>query len=459
MVGAININKQFDLIIIGSGLAGSQAALLARQHGLSVAVVESQELGGTSLNYSDLPLKYARQAVNQLHLAQDNDFFGVYSSRPSLNWAGLVNRCRELVEEAQANLEAQYRQQQIELLTGHAYFLAPNILTVNKQHYKAKNFILANGASWRVPKIAGLSDVNFYSPQTIWQLTSPPKSIFIIGGHSVSLVWAQLFASLGAKVYLSTMTTNLLPGFDQATNHTLEQILSKQFNITVSTSSRVLEISQGVLNKKILFSHAGIERELRVDELLIAEKLQPNTDLGLHNAMVDHQTNGIIVNHWLQTSNRQIFAIGDVLGQANSANQTLLEAEAAINNLCGRKQILDCQSLPQLIDCWPQIAQVGLNQDQAKFHKINYRLAKTNFDEVPAQLAHAPRQGCLTILVDQRQRLIGAEVIGPQAEAIIQVLSWAVKNRLNLHQLVNQPHDFMSWQEIINLTANKLLKK
>lgn len=458
MVGLQQTYQHFDLIVIGSGVAGSHAALLAVQRGLRVAIVEDGPVGGDSLNYSDLPLKFLSEAARHYHQARaEAPLFELRTSLTSFNYGNLLAKLKQAVAQVSKVSRHAYQSNNIQLLTGRAYFLTPQRISINNQHYQADHFLIAAGANWQIPTTPGINNIAFYTPRTILQLENLPDSLFIVGGHRVAVELAQTMAMLGVKVYLTHRTTDLLPEFNSDINQQLEHDLHHKFGITISTNSQVLEYQPAGSLINIKFSHAGIERELAVEAVLIAEQLQPETDLGLTNACVDYSTQGIITNQHLLTSNRHILAAGDVLNTATDAATAIVEAETAIYNLTHRqKRVINYQQIPQIITTYPAIAKVGLTEANCRQQRLACQAASTTWEETPRQLLPPYYQGGLK-LISHRQQLIGAEIYGPQAEAIIHQLAIAIQQKLTIRQLLAMPQAFLTWEEIINITANKLL--
>lgn len=457
MVGLAK-QQHFDLIVIGSGAAGTQAALIAAGLGKRVAVIEDRKLGGDSLTCSDLPRNYVLEAARVYRTSQHASDYGIHNAITSFNFPKIMNNVKNLVARAAASTRDFYRDKGITVIEGRAYFLNPTRVSIGGAHYRADKFIIATGSTWQTAMIAGLSNIHFCTPQTICQMERLPKSVFIVGGHASAVILAQIFASFGVQVYLTCKHSRILPEYDQEFNIALEKTLSKNLGIIISTNSQALEISQNYLIKKILFSHAGVERSVEVDEIVIAEKLMPNIDLGLSNAAVEHEADGIYTNYQLQTSNKNIYAAGDVLNMNNSASAALIEAEIAVLNAFGRKRrTISYHNIPHIVSGFPTVAKVGLTEDTCQQRQIKYRRAISSFSEAPRQLI-TPYFGMLKIIIDKDQHIIGAQVFGPDAESIIHQLSAAITAKLTVRQALSMPQDFLSWQEIINVTLNKLVK-
>jgi pyruvate/2-oxoglutarate dehydrogenase complex dihydrolipoamide dehydrogenase (E3) component len=174
-----------------------------------------------------------------------------------------------------------------------AHFLSPNEITVNRRHLSAKNFLVATGAHWAVPDIQGLDKINYLTPRTILESIRPPKSLFIIGGGGIGVEIAQLMAIFGTKVYIGEIASRLLPHQDAEVGTLFERTLLEQKGITVLTHTRVLAVAKDGINKRVMITRAGVEKTIRVDEILIAAGRTPTVDLGLENATVKYTPKGI----------------------------------------------------------------------------------------------------------------------------------------------------------------------
>lgn len=448
------IKQEFDLIVIGSGLAGTHAAILASNSGLKVALVEKRLLGGDSANYSDIPFGVLHQATNCYYQAQQT-CSGVRIGSISFNFPTVKNDIKQAIASSLATEPNFYRDQGLQILKGNAYFLTPNKINIDNNHYRANKFIIATGAKWRVPKIAGISQIDFLTPHTWLKLNQLPKSIFIVGGHPTALFLAQTLQILGVEVYLSVRSERLLPEYDPEFSELIEKKL-RDLGVVISTSSRVLETSRSFNQINLLFSHAGVERQLKVEQLLLAEELVPRLDLGLNNAVVEHQANGVVTNEFLQTSNKNIFACGDVLNMSNNSQTAILEAETALWSLThNQKKSINYDLIPEALDLYPRLAKVGLTEDDCLKRDIKCKTVSAHYQEAPASLIATKSFGLIKIVLNAKKEIIGACAFGDNADNLINELALAISQKFTISDLLAMPHRFLSWQELFNVLANK----
>lgn len=448
----------YDLIVIGSGAGGSAAATIAAHEGKRVAIIESDILGGDSPNWSDIPTKALLHAANLYDEARHGARFGLRSSTLGYNYPS-IRAWKELaVKRTGAGGNRRYYENQgIDVFDGMAHFLSPNEVSVNRRHLSAEYFLVATGSQWIVPDVPGLETIKYLTPRTILETIRPPKSLFIIGGGDVGIEIAQLMAIFGTKVYIAEKAGRLLPHHDSEVGELIERILSEQKGVTALTHSRVVSVEKDGLGKRVTISRAGVERSVRVDEILIAAGRAPNVDLGLENAGVKYTAKGIDVNDHLQTSVRHIFAAGDVLGRGSQTHTVLLESHVAANNILRRDKITpDYTATPEVIFTNPGIATVGLSEDDCLKRDLAINKAIAPLNIIARSNTSDFRDGFVKIVTDKKGVVLGASVVAPHAGEIIHELALAVKHGLTADDIAQTPHAFLSWSEAVRVAAGKL---
>lgn len=450
----------YDLIVIGSGAGGSAAASIAARAGKRVAIVESDTFGGDSPNWSDVPTKALMHVARLYDEARHGDRFGLRTSTLGYNYPS-IRAWKDLAVKrtGTGGNRKFYENNGINAFNATAHFLSPHEISVNRRHLSAAHFLIATGSSWVTPHIQGLEDVSFFTPRTILEAIRPPKSLFIIGGGSHGIEIAQLMATFGTKVYIAEQASRLLPKQDTEVGELVEKVLSEQKGVTVLTHSRVLSVSKEGLGKKILISRGGVEKHIKADEILVAAGRAPNVDLGLENASVKYTPKGIEINEHLQTSTKHIYAAGDVLGKISNTHTALLESRVAAHNVFQKTKLVpDYTATPSVIFTFPEIAHVGLNEDDCQKRDLAINKAIAPLNIIARSNTADFRDGFVKLITDKKGVIIGGTVVAPHASDLIHEIGLAVKHGLTAKQLSETPHAFLSWAEAIRVAASKLSK-
>ena len=449
----------YDLIVIGSGAGGSAAATIAARAGKRVAIIEADTFGGDSPNWSDVPTKALLHVARLYDEARHGEIFGLRVSTLGYNYPS-IRAWKELAVKrtGAAGNRKFYESHGISAFNAPAHFLSPNEISVNRRHLSASHFLIATGSSWMTPSIQGLADLPYFTPRTILEAIRPPKSLFIIGGGSHGVEIAQLMATFGTKVYIAEQASRILPKQDSEAGELLEKILTEQKGVSVLTHTRVLSVSKEGLGKKILISRGGIEKYIKVDEILVATGRTPNLDLGLENASIKYTPKGIEVNDTLQTSVKHIYAAGDVLGRNSHTHSALLESRVAAHNMFEKNKVIpDYTATPGILFTTPEIAHVGLSEDDCRKRDLPIKKSIAPLNLIARSNTSDFRDGFVKLICDKKGIILGGTIVAPGAGEMIHEVGLAVKHSLTAAQLADTPHAFLSWSEAIRIAATKLL--
>ncbi len=452
--------NKYDIIVIGSGVAGSNSALLAAQTGLSVVLIESGQLGGASANYSDIPISVFARAANTFEIAKNASRLGLRAETISYNFPSIKLFKDQAIKASQVTSPAFYEKRGVKVIRGHAQFIDQQTVSVNGEHYLASKFIIAAGAKWRLPKISGLDQVKYFTPDTLINIPRPPRSLFVIGGDKAGIEVAQIMTSFGTKVFITSIAARLLPDYDEEVGDFVEQTITNKNQMIVSTSSRVTSITRDQRGWRVKFNHAGLDKEVVVEQILVAGDKESATDMGLENAGVEYDAGGIKVSKQLQTTNRNIFACGAIINpKSDGSHIANYESGIAINNALRLSKPIevDYSLMPRLIKTIPTIASVGLTEDDCNRQSIDHRTASANLREAPYSLVAPEETGFIKLVTNSRQQIIGATVVSRQAETVIHELMMIVRAGLTAKELINLPRTFLSANELIAIAAEKLL--
>lgn len=457
---AKKVSFDYDLIVIGSGAGGSAAATIAAREGKRVAIVERDVFGGDSPNHSDVPMKALIHAAQLYDEARHGARFGLRSNTLGYNYLSL-RAWKDLAVKrtGAAGNRKFYESQGIDTYIGSAHFLSPNEISVNRRHLSAEKFLIATGSHWETPRIQGIEDVKFLTPRTLLESLRPPKSLYVVGAGTIGVEIAQLMAIFGTKVYLAEITSRILPEEEEEVGQLMERVLSETKGVTSLTQTRTLSVVKDGLGVKVTFARGGVEKTIRVDEILVATGRTPNVDLGLENAHVAYTPKGIEVNQYLQTTAKHIYAAGDVLGAARHTHTALLQSRVVAHNLWAKsRHIPDYTGSPSLTFTYPGVASVGLTEDDCIKRDLRINKAVTPLNIIARSNTSDFRDGFVKIITDKRGTIIGGTVVAPGAAELIHELALAVKYNITAKELADTPHAFLSWSEAIRVAASKLVK-
>lgn len=448
----------YDLIVIGSGAGGSAAATISSRAGKKVAVIEADAFGGDSPNYSDVPMKAMLHAANLYDEAKHGARFGLRSNTLGYNYPSLREWKNLAVKRTGAGGNRRfYENHGIDAFQGHAHFLSPHEISVNRKHLSAEKFLIATGSQWVTPNIQGIENINYLTPRTVLDVSRPPKSLFIIGGGQTGVEIAQLMATFGTKVYIAEIASRILPQLDQEVGSLMTTVLQEQKGATTLTQTRVLSVVKEGLSHRVTISRGGSEKHVKVDEVLVATGRAPRVDVGLENATVSYTPKGIKVNASLQTSAKHIYAAGDVLGRDSYTHSAILESRVAAHNLFNKTQLTpDYTATPEVIFTYPGIAHVGLSEDDCVRRDLAIKKAIAPLTIIGRSNTSDFRDGFVKLIGDKKGAILGATIVAPHAGEMIHELALAIRHELSADQVAETPHAFLSWSEAVRVAAAKL---
>lgn len=450
----------YDLIVIGSGAGGSAAATIAARDGKKVAIIEEDTFGGDSPNWSDVPTKALLHAAQLYDEARHGARFGLRSNTLGYNYPSL-RAWKELAVKrtGAADNRKFYESQGIDTLHGRAHFISPHEVSVNRKHISAERFLIATGSHWVAPDVPGIENATYLTPRTVLEALRPPKSIYVLGAGTIGVELAQLLAIFGTKVYLAEVAARILPKEEEEVGALFERLLSETKGVTCLTGTRTVAVVKDGLGYRVSFLRGGVEKSVRVDEILVATGRMPSVDLGLENATVAYDPTGITSNEFLQTSARHIYAAGDVLGHSSHTHTALLESRVAAHNLFHKTQLSpDYTATPRLTFTYPGIATVGYTEDDCIKRDLAITTAVAPLNIVARSNTSDFRDGFVKLVADKHGALLGATVVAPHAAEIVHELALAIKYGMTARQVAETPHAFLSWSEAVRVAAGKLVK-
>ena len=450
----------YDLIVLGSGGGGSVGALIAASAGKRVAMIEADALGGECPNFGCVPTKSLLHAAEIYDAAKHAQQFGIRSGTLTYNYPSL-KAWKDLAVYRTGTGEGKrlYEAEGVKTIQGEARFLSPHEITVNRRHLSAEHFLIATGTHNFVPPIEGLDKTGYLTFKEAVDLTRPPKSLFIVGAGSVGCEFAELFSIFGSKVYLADITPRILPKEDEEVSELVRETFESERGMEILTNTKVLRVAKEGLAKRVYFQQGASEKSVKVDEILIAAGKLANVDIGLENAGVEYTPRGINTNEFMQTTARNIFAAGDVVGPYNYAHTAIYQSRIAANNMWHKQKVAaDYRAVPRVVFLNPEVASVGLSEDECIKRDMRVKKAIAPVAIIGRANTSNTERGFVKVIADRHGILVGASIVSPRAGEIIHELTLAIQMRLRAIDVANTIHAFPTWSEAVRIACSKVAK-
>lgn len=448
----------YDLIVIGSGAGGSVAADIVAKRGVRVAIIEGDTLGGECPNWGCVPTKALLHSANIYDAAKNAEVFGIRAAGLGYNYH-LVKAWKDLAvhRTGASNSDRYYQAQGIALHRGHAHFISPHEITVNRRHLSSKHFLIATGSHWIIPPITGLDKVSYLTARTALDLSRPPKSLFIVGGGAVGAEFAEIFSTFGSRIYIADIAPRLLPKEDEETSNLIGNTFAKNRGISVLTKTKVLSVAKEGIMIRVTFMRGGEQQSVKVEQLMVAAGKQATTDVGLENAGVEYGPRGIEVNEHLQTTASHIYGAGDVLGRYMFTHMGVYEGRIVAHNLLERNKVSpDYRAVPRVTFITPEVASVGLSEADCLKRDLPIHTALAPLNIIGRSNVTDTRDGFCKVITDKKGVLLGATVVAPHAGEIIHELTLAIQQGLTASQVANTLHAFPTWSEVVRVACAKI---
>jgi mercuric reductase len=461
--------QQLHVAIIGSGSGAFACALGAVENGAKVTLIERNPIiGGTCVNIGCVPSKIMIRAAHIAHLQKDHAFVGIKKQKPVIDRKKMLIQQQARVEELRA---AKYESiletnPYITLVKGDARFKDAQTLIVDQEHgdfteITADRFLVATGASPRIPPIPGLAGTPYWTSTEALEAEKLPDHLIVIGSSIVALELAQAFLRLGSKVTLLARSS-LLFREDPDIGAELHKILETE-GMTILTHTQ----AEAVTYKKGLFSSGKFTikttkgQSLRGDHLLIATGRPPNTQgLALDQVGVEISKNGaILIDDHMRTNVEHIYAAGDCTNQPQFVYVAAAAGTRAAINMTGGDAAIDLSTMPAVMFTEPQMATVGLTEAEAHYNNIETDSRLLPLENVPRSLANFETRGFIKLVMEEgSRRLIGAQILAPEAGEMIQTAVLAIHHRMTIEELAGQLFPYLAMVEGIKLCAQTFSK-
>ena len=419
-------------MVIGGGPAGYVAAIRASQLGARVALVEKQKLGGACLNQACTPTKFLLHSVELYRELKNADRYGMSATGVSIDPAKLQTGKNAVIAELLSGLDSLMKMNNIEVITGNARLAPSKQVEIESEPgrkvFQARRVILATGSTPQAPPIPGASAPDIMDAAKILSLEHIPGSLAMVGGGVVGVELATILARLGCKVSLVEIMPHILPHEDAQLTAILERSL-KRDGIQIYTKTTVNRIEDSETGKQVVMATNQGERRLEAEAVAIAVGQRPFiAGLGLEQCGIEVSNSCIQTNEHMETSVAGIYAAGDVTGGWMLAYVAMAQGRVAAENALGRDSTIDYRAVPRCVFSLPEIASVGLTEDEASNRGYQVRCGRFSFSANSMATILGDTRGMVKIVTEQKTgKILGVHIIGPGATSLIAEAALAVK--------------------------------
>lgn len=454
--------KEYDVIVVGSG-AGAIIAEYAIREGLKVALVDKGPAGGTCLNVGCIPSKMLTAVADRIMEIKEAEKFGVKAKIEGVDFEKVMKDMHEAVlPEHKRILKVLRNSKDMDFYEGEAHFLEDYILEVNGKKIKGEKIFIVSGARPLIPNISGIEKINYLTNESLLSLKEAPKSMVIIGGGYVAMEYAHFFSAMGTEVTIIQRNKRLVPDEEPEISELLKEHLEKRMKIYLKTEAVEAEKSK---NGYFVIGKAnGKEIKIEAESILIAAGRKSNADLlKVENSGIETNESGYIkVNDFFETSKKNIWAFGDAIGKGMFTHASRVESGIVWHNSHhgkngnGEKLSLDFEKVPHAIFTYPEIASIGLREEEAK---ENYDIAvgKASYAHTAKGEALREEKNFAKIILDRNSwKVLGFHIIGPQASTLIQEIINVMANGENINFIIRSMHTHPALTELVQATLSHL---
>ena len=451
-------SNDYELAIIGGGSAAFAAAIKAAELGARVAIIEHGTIGGTCVNIGCVPSKTLIRTAEHCYHAAYSTFEGLTACPPPRDWQQVIAQKDELVAALRQGkyVDVAGAYPNIAIISGHAELTGGRGLTVDGKALSAGKILIATGSRPAAPPIPGLEEAGYLDSTDALSLEKLPATLTVIGGGAIGLELAQLFNRFGVRVTVLEGAPQIVPQEEPEIGDALCGYLNEE-KMEVLCGVKVERVRRDTDGYRLDVIVDGKSRAIRSEQLLVATGRRPNTEgFGLEHAGVRlGDRSEIVVDRHLRTDNPGIYAAGDCIGNPLfvyvAAYGGSLAAENALRDV-GR--LYDLSALPRVTFTDPQVASVGMTEEQARTDGLSVKTTVLPLDQVPAAIAARNTKGLIKLVAEEHTgKLLGAHILAAEAGEVIQEATLAIRFGLGIQDLVETFHPYLTKAEGLKLAA------
>jgi len=430
--------KKYQLIVVGGGPGGYTAAFRAAELGMSVAIVDDNDLGGVCLNWGCIPTKSLLKNAEVFELINDASSYGIEIGKPKVHFDKIIDKTIQARKRLSKGLHFQVRKLGVDFFPGFASFINQNSIEVDGNTLHGDTFIIATGSKAKHLQSLDHSSKNIMTAKDIFNLKKLPKSMTIIGAGAIGVEFAYFFNAFGTSITLLEAQENILPNEDVEVSQWMHKVLKRK-KIDIQTNTLATEI-----NDEYVLVSIGVEGNSRGFGLnKIGIEIGPNQHIKVDK---DGKTN--IDN---------IYAVGDVVGPPWLAHVSSTEGLYVVEHISKlNPKKIDYNCIPACTYSKPEIGSIGLSQEMLDKDGIDYKVVKSFFNANGKAVASSSTEGFIKILVSKDNYVLGAHIIGSNATEMISEFSLAMRNKLSVENILDSIHPHPTFSEAIFETLMQL---
>jgi mycothione reductase len=451
--------KEYDVIVIGSG-CGMNIAEEALTHSLSVALVDKGPLGGTCANLGCIPSKMLIFAAGRIAEIQEARKLGIEAEIRNIDFNFIMERMRKFIRENQEHMKqgVSYAEN-LGFYEGEGNFVDDYTIEVNGEKIKGDKIFIASGSRPLIPPIKGLDSVDFLTNETLLQLKERPESLIIIGGGYIAVEYGHFFTAMGTKVTMLEMADRLVLAEEPEIAEVLKKELDRRMDVYTDVRAEEVKENRRGITVIATDTKSGVKKEFTAQRILMAVGRRSNADLlRVKNTGVEVDKRGFVkVNEYLETTKKNIFAVGDANGQQMFTHVANKEAMLAAHNaIHGGKLKMDYSAAPHAVYSNPQIASVGMTEEAARnVHKV--LVGKAEYSDVAQGEAMMEETGFTKAVVEaDTGKILGFHIIGPYAPILIQEVINAMASGGGIDQIQTSMHIHPAITELVPALLSSL---
>lgn len=452
------MGSKIRLTVIGGGVGGYPAAIKAARLGAEVTLIERDLMGGTCLNWGCIPTKSLLKSGQVIRTIKESGIFGIECGSYKVDFSAVMNRKNSVVQQLRNGVEKLVAAKKISVIKGTATLLDSSTVQIlgTKEKIKSDKIIIATGSRPGKLKIQGGDGPDILNSDGFLAMESLPKSVAIIGGGVIGVEFAQILNRMDVDVTILEMMEGLIPGTDKEIALALEKSI-KEEGIKVFTKATVEKIAHSKGENTVHFIHGKESRKCVAEKVIMSVGRIPELkDLNADKVGLEQKKGALLVNEQMETNIPGIYAVGDVVGGIMLAHVATAEGECAVENAMGHISKMSYRAIPSCIYTTPEVASVGLSEEQAK-EKFDIQVGRFPFYGCGKALVMNETYGMVKIVSEKKYgEVLGVHIIGPHATDMIAEAVLGISMEMTVEELAHAIHPHPTLSEAIMESALSL---